>query len=255
MNITGERDDRPGGGPQRVGVAVADLATGLYATIAILAALAHRDRTGAGQYLDMALLDVQVAMMANINMNYLTSGKVPGRAGNAHPNVVPYQVFAAADGEMVLGIGNDGQFAKFCERAGCTLASDARFRKNADRVRHREQLIPLLADILQQRTVAQWVALLQPIGVPVGPINDIQQVFQHPQVLERGMQIELPHPLAGVVPLVASPIKLSATPASYERAPPTLGQHTWEVLEELGLDEAERRDLEARGIAGGAGIR
>jgi crotonobetainyl-CoA:carnitine CoA-transferase CaiB-like acyl-CoA transferase len=250
MSITGERDDRPGGGPQKVGVAVADLATGLYSTIAILAALAHRNRTGEGQYIDMALLDVQVAMMANMNMNYLASGQVPVRAGNAHANVVPYQVFTASDGQMVLGIGNDGQFAKFCELAGCELASDPRFRKNADRVRNREQLIPLLEAILRHKTVGQWVAALQPIGVPVGPINDIQQVFQDPQVMSRGMQIELPHPLAGAVPLVANPIKFSSTPLHYERAPPTLGQHTWEVLEELGLDEEQRRDLQARGIAG-----
>jgi crotonobetainyl-CoA:carnitine CoA-transferase CaiB-like acyl-CoA transferase len=251
MSITGERDDRPGGGPQKVGVAVADLATGLYSTIAILAALAHRNRTGEGQYIDMALLDVQVAMMANMNMNYLASGKVPVRQGNAHANVVPYQVFAAADGQLVLAIGNDGQFAKFCELAGCQLASDTRFRKNADRIRNREQLIPLLEAILRDKTVAEWVGLLQPIGVPVGPINDIQQVFQDSQVVSRGMQIELPHPLAGSVPLVANPIKFSRTPLHYEQAPPTLGQHTWEVLEELGLDETQRRDLEARGIAGG----
>ena len=249
MSITGERDDRPGGGPQKVGVAVADLATGLYSTIAILAALAHRDRTGQGQYIDMALLDVQVAMMANMNMNYLVSGKVPTRQGNAHANVVPYQVFDAADGRLVLAIGNDGQFAKFCELAGCSLAQDPRFRKNADRVRNREQLIPLLEGILRHKTVAQWVSSLQPIGVPVGPINNIQQVFAEPQVINRGMQVELPHPLAGTVPLVANPIKFSATPLRYEQAPPTLGQHTWEVLTELGLDAEQCRKLAARGIA------
>jgi crotonobetainyl-CoA:carnitine CoA-transferase CaiB-like acyl-CoA transferase len=249
MSITGERDDRPGGGPQKVGVAVADLATGLYSTIAILAALAHRDRTGAGQYIDMALLDVQVALIANMNMNYLASGKVPVRQGNAHANVVPYQVFTAADGQLVLAIGNDGQFAKFCELAGCELAGDPRFQKNADRVRNREQLIPLLEGILRHKTVAQWVRLLQPIGVPVGPINDIQQVFADPQVQSRGMRIDLPHPLAGSVPLVANPIKFSATPLQYERAPPTLGQHTWEVLEQLGVDEAQRQALGAKGIA------
>jgi crotonobetainyl-CoA:carnitine CoA-transferase CaiB-like acyl-CoA transferase len=249
MSITGERDDRPGGGPQKVGVAVADLATGLYSTIAILAALAHRERSGAGQYIDMALLDVQVALIANMNMNYLASGKVPVRQGNAHANVVPYQVFAAADGQLVLAIGNDGQFAKFCELAGCNLASDPRFQKNADRVRNREQLIPLLEAMLRHKTVAQWVHLLQPIGVPVGPINDIQQVFADPQVQSRGMRIDLPHPLAGSVPLVANPIKFSATPLHYELAPPTLGQHTWEVLEQLGVDEVQRQALQAQGIA------
>jgi crotonobetainyl-CoA:carnitine CoA-transferase CaiB-like acyl-CoA transferase len=249
MSITGERDDRPGGGPQKVGAAVADIGTGLYSTIAILAALAHRDRTGQGQYIDMALLDVQVAMMANMNMNYLVSGKVPTRQGNAHSNVVPYQVFDAADGRLVLAIGNDGQFAKFCELAGCQLSQDARFRKNADRVRNREQLIPLLEGILRNKTVAQWVGLLQPIGVPVGPINNIEQVFAEPQVMNRAMQVELPHPLAGTVPLVANPIKFSATPLRYAHAPPTLGQHTWEVLAELGLDAEQCRQLAARGIA------
>jgi len=248
MSITGERDDLPGGGPQKVGVAVADLATGLYATIAILAALAHRDRTGEGQYIDMALLDVQVAMIANMNMNYLVSGKVPGRQGNAHANVVPYQVFTAADGQLVLAIGNDGQFAKFCELAGSALAREPRFQKNADRVRNREQLIPLLRDVLRHKTVAQWVGLLQPIGVPVAPINDLAQVFEHPQVLDRGMKIELPHPLAGTVPLVANPIKFSATPVRYERAPPTLGQHTREVLQGLGVDEEQFRQLQAKGV-------
>jgi crotonobetainyl-CoA:carnitine CoA-transferase CaiB-like acyl-CoA transferase len=249
MSITGERDDQPGGGPQRVGIAVADLATGLYSTIAILAALAHRERTGEGQYIDMALLDVQVAMMANINMNYLLSGKVPGRQGNAHANVVPYQVFAAADGQLVLAIGNDGQFARFCELAGCALARDPRFQKNTDRVHNRAQLVPLLQEILKQKSVAQWVSLLQPIGVPVAPINDLEQVFQHPQVLARGMKIELQHSLTGTsVPLVANPIKLSATPITYERAPPTLGEHTDEVLAGLGVDEQQLRQLRAKGV-------
>lgn len=239
MSVTGEADGQPGGGPLRVGVAVADLSTGMYATVAILAALFHRARTGEGQYIDMALLDVQVSMNANMNMNYLISGRAPQRIGNAHANIVPYQVFDAADGQLVLAVGNDMQFAKFCEAAGCSLHQDARFRKNADRVRHREVVVPLIADVMHRRTVKQWVALLEPIGVPVGPINDLAQVFADPQVRSRGMQFELPHPLAGTVPTVANPIKMSATPPCYSAAPPLLGQHTREVLESLGINDAE----------------
>jgi crotonobetainyl-CoA:carnitine CoA-transferase CaiB-like acyl-CoA transferase len=248
MSITGEVEGRPGGGPQRVGVAVADLSTGLYATVAILAALFHRTRTGAGQHIDMALLDTQIAMSANMNMNYLVAGRAPRRMGNAHANIVPYQVFDAADGQLVLAVGNDSQFVKFCEAAGCALHQDARFGKNADRVRHREVIVPLLEAIMRKRTVAQWVALLEPIGVPVGPINDLAQAFAQPQVRSRGLQLELPHPLAGTVPSVANPIKMSATPMRYESAPPLLGQHTQEVLGQLGVDERELQALARDGV-------
>ena len=248
MSITGEGDGRPGGGPQRVGVAVADLTTGMYATVAILAALLHRTRSGEGQYIDMALLDVQVAMIANMNMNYLIAGRAPQRMGNAHANIVPYQVFDASDGQLVLAVGNDSQFAKFCEAAGCALHQDARFRKNADRVRHREVIVPLLAEIMRRRTVAEWVALLEPIGVPVGPINDLAQAFAQPQVKSRGLQIELPHPLAGSVPGVANPIRMSATPPRYESAPPLLGQHTREVLLSFGVEEAQIEALARDGV-------
>ncbi|HEY6642111.1 CaiB/BaiF CoA-transferase family protein [Povalibacter sp.] len=249
MSITGERDDLPGGGPQKVGVAAADITTGLYSTVAVLAALAHRSQTGEGQYIDMALLDVQVAIIANMNMNYLVSGKVPQRQGNAHANIVPYQVFTAADGELVLAVGNDSQFAKFCEAADCTFAQDPRYRKNADRVRNRAELVPLLEQVLQQRTVADWVALLEPLGVPVGPINDLAQVFEHPQVQSRMMRVDLPHPLAGSVPQVASPIKMSVTPPQYSSAPPTLGQHTREVLRErLDLSDEELARLVASAV-------
>jgi crotonobetainyl-CoA:carnitine CoA-transferase CaiB-like acyl-CoA transferase len=249
MSITGERDDLPGGGPQKVGVAVADITTGMYATVAILAALAYRERTGQGQYIDMALLDVQVAMIANMNMNYLVSGRVPTRQGNAHANIVPYQVFDASDGQFVLAIGNDGQFAKFCEAAGCTFAADPRFAKNADRVRNREILIPLLAEVLRRRTVDEWVQLLQPLGIPVGPINNLAQVFEHPQVQARAMRVEAPHPLSGTVPLVASPIKMSLTPPVPPVAPPTLGQHTREVLSKyLAIDDARYAELAAKRI-------
>jgi crotonobetainyl-CoA:carnitine CoA-transferase CaiB-like acyl-CoA transferase len=249
MSITGERDDLPGGGPQKVGVAVADITTGMYATVAILAALAHRTRSGQGQYIDMALLDVQVAMIANMNMNYLVSGRVPQRQGNAHANIVPYQVFDAADGQFVIAVGNDGQFAKFCEVAGCDFSSDVRFKKNADRVRNRDVLVPLLAEVMRKRTVHEWVDLLEPLGIPVGPINNLAQVFDHPQVKERGMRIDVPHPLSGTVPLVGSPIKMSLTPPMPTTAPPMLGQHTREVLlEHLAIDESRYMELKAKGI-------
>lgn len=248
MSITGERDQLPGGGPQKVGVAAADIMTGLYSTIAVLAALAHRTQTGEGQYIDMALLDVQVATLANMNMNYLVSGKLPQRQGNAHVNIVPYQVFDAADGQFVLAVGNDSQFARFCEATGRSFHTDARFRKNADRVRHRAILVPLLADVLRARPVAEWVALLEPLGIPVGPINDLSQVFAHPQVQHRGLRLDLPHPLSGSVPQVANPIKMSATPPSYKAPPPLLGQHTKEVLRErLGLSDEEIESLRTSG--------
>jgi crotonobetainyl-CoA:carnitine CoA-transferase CaiB-like acyl-CoA transferase len=248
MSITGERDDLPGGGAQKVGVAVADITTGMYATVAILAALVSRAQTGVGQYIDMALLDTQVSMIANMNMNYLVTGRAPKRFGNAHANIVPYQVFDAADGQFVLAVGNDGQFARFCEAAGCMFHRDPRFAKNADRVRHRDALVPLLAEVLRGRTVKAWVALLEPLGVPVGPINTLAQVFEHPQVQSRGMRFELPHPLAGAVPMVASPMRMSGTPVSYQSAPPTLGQHTDEVLRELGVSDAELARLRETGV-------
>jgi crotonobetainyl-CoA:carnitine CoA-transferase CaiB-like acyl-CoA transferase len=251
MSITGERDDLPGGGPQKVGVAVADITTGMYSTVAILAALAYRTQSGQGQYIDMALLDTQVAMIANMNMNYLISGKSPKRQGNAHANIVPYQTFEASDGQFVIAVGNDSQFAKCCEVAGSKLHEDARFKKNADRVRNREVLVQLLADVFKKRKVTEWIALLEPVGVPVGGINNIEQVFANPQVQARKMRVEVPHPLSGTVPLVASPIKMSATPPQYNQAPPTLGQHTSEVLTaKLGLSEAQLVDLRAKGILG-----
>jgi crotonobetainyl-CoA:carnitine CoA-transferase CaiB-like acyl-CoA transferase len=234
MSVTGERDDLPGGGPQKVGVAVADLFTGLYATVAVLAALRHRDATGQGQHIDMALLDTQVAMLANLGANYLTTGIAPKRAGNAHQNIVPYQVFAAADGHFILAVGNDSQYAKFCDVAGRPdLAQDARFIRNADRVRHREVLVPLLAAVINTRSKADWLSALEAAKVPCGAINNLAEVFADPQVQARGMAVAVPHPLTDALKLVASPIKMSATPPTVRRPPPLLGEHTDEVLAAL----------------------
>src|SRR6185295_15479788 len=224
MSVTGERDDLPGGGPQKVGVAVADLFTGMYASVAILAALRHRDATGQGQAVDMALLDTQVAMLANLGANFLATGAAPRRAGNAHQNIVPYQVFEVADGHMILAVGNDGQFARFCAVAGCSeLARDPRFARNADRVRHRAVLVPLLAATLKRRPRREWLEALEAAKVPCGPINDLADVFADPHVQARGMTVDVPHPLAGSVRLVSSPLTLSATPVRHDRAPPLLG--------------------------------
>jgi crotonobetainyl-CoA:carnitine CoA-transferase CaiB-like acyl-CoA transferase len=250
MSITGERDDLPGGGPQKVGVAFSDLMTGMYATVAILAALQHRNLSGEGQYIDMALLDVQVATMANMNINYLVSGVIPKRQGNAHANIVPYQVFRSQDGHLVLAVGNDRQFAKFCAVAGCAeLAADEHFATNAARIRNRETLVPLLQDVLLRRPTQEWITPLDAAGVPCGPINNIAQAFAHPQVQHRAMKVTLPHPQAGTVPSVANPIKMSATPIVYRSAPPTLGQHTQEILSTLGgLSEAEIAALATKGV-------
>ena len=250
MSVTGERDDLPGGGPQKVGVAVADLMTGMYATVAVLAALAHRERSGAGQHIDLALLDAQVAMLANQNMNYLTTGRSPQRAGNAHPNIVPYQTFASADGHLILAVGNDAQFRRFCELAGCAeLADDRRFASNRARVEHRADLLPLLEPRLRQRTTRDWIAALEAAGVPCGPINRLEEVFADPQVRHRGMVVEMAHPLSPHMPAVASPMRFSATPLGGAAPPPLLGQHSEEVLRErLGLSGAAIANLRAQGI-------
>ncbi|AOK23102.1 CoA-transferase [Burkholderia ubonensis] len=248
MSITGERDGEPGGGPQKAGVAISDLATGLYSTIAVLAALAHRDRTGEGQYIDMALLDVQVALLANMNTNFLASGKPPVRWGNAHPNIVPYQTFQTRDGWIIVAVGNDGQFRKFVEAGGrAELADDERFATNPARVRHRETLVPILADMVKTLDKDAWIAALEAAGVPCGPINDLEEVFDDEQVVARGMQVELPHPCGANVKLVRNPIRMSATPPDARSAPPLLGAHTDTVLRELlGYDDERIAALKAK---------
>jgi formyl-CoA transferase len=234
MSITGERDDLPGGGPQRVGVPIVDIMTGMYASIAVCAAIAHRAETGVGQHIDLALLDTQVAFLANQAMNYLATGEVPGRIGNAHPNIVPYQTFRTIDGNIILACGNDNLFNKFCEIAGCQeIARDERFATNAKRVENRAAITDLLAEVFKKRTTREWVAALEEAGVPNGPINNIKQVFEEPQVIARGMRVDMPHPTAGTVPLVASPMRFSATPVEYRLPPPTLGQHTDEILRDV----------------------
>jgi len=250
MSVTGERDDLPGGGPQKAGVALTDLMTGMYSTIAILAALTHRDRSGEGQYIDMALLDVQVAMLANMGSNYLNSGKAPKRWGNAHANIVPYQTFACADGYIIVATGNDGQYQKFVEVGGRPdLATHERYATNPLRVQNRDELVPILADMVKQKARDWWIEQLEAVGVPCGPINDLHDVFQNPQVQARGMMVEAPHPTAGKVKLVRNPMRLSASPAETNVAPPLLGQHTDEVLRELlGRSEADIAALRTQGI-------
>ncbi|BCD85477.1 CoA transferase [Pseudomonas solani] len=238
MSLTGRSDVEEGAGPVKVGVALTDILTGLYSSVAILAALTARETTGRGQHIDMALLDVQVACLANQAMNFLTTGNPPRRLGNAHPNIVPYQDFPTADGDFILTVGNDGQFRKFCEVAGHReWADDSRFSSNKARVANRAELIPLIRQATVFKTTAEWVAALEEVGVPCGPINDLAAVFEDPQVLARGLKVELPHALSGLVAQVASPLRLSDTPVEYRLAPPRLGEHTDEVLARvLGLD-------------------
>ncbi|EME71561.1 acyl-CoA transferase/carnitine dehydratase [Paramagnetospirillum caucaseum] len=246
MSLTGEAE----GQPMKVGVALTDIFTGMYAGFAVLAALARRDRTGEGGHIDLALLDVQVAVLANQAANYLVGGTVPRRLGNAHPNIVPYQAFATADGHIILAVGNDGQFRRFCETAGRPdLGSNPRYATNVERVRNRAELVPTLEALLAARSSAEWIAALETAGVPCGPINDLAGVFADPQVIHRGLRTRLDHPLAGGIDLVANPIRLDGAQAVSGRAPPLLGADTAEVLADLlGLDAAEMARLKAAGV-------
>ena len=249
MSVTGEPDEVLGGGPQKVGVAVVDILTGLYATNAILAALLHRAKSDQGQHIDIALLDVQVATLANQAGNYLLSGNVPQRMGSAHPSIVPYQPFACADGHVMLAIGNDGQFTSLCRAAGqAAIASDERFATNAMRVRHRAELLEVLTPLMRQHGAERWCELAQQEGFPCGPINTIDRVFRDPQVRAREMHIQMNSPSYGALDLVASPMRLSASPVSYRRAPPSLGQDSHEVLRELQYSDDEIDSLRDSGV-------
>lgn len=250
MSITGERDGQPGAGPQKVGIAVTDVLTGMYASVAILAALNHAERTGQGQYIDMALLDTIVAFNANQIVSFFCSGNIPKRYGNAHAQVVPYEVFPTSDGHIILAIGNDGQFKRFCEVAGCAqLADEERFKTNSARIIHRAELIPLIADVMRTRTKKEWIAVLEAATVPCGPINNMKEVFEDPQVRHRDLRVDIPHPLGGTAPVVRSPLRLSETPVDYRIAPPLLGQHTDEVLKGvLGKSDADIAQLRSAGL-------
>ncbi|MHC8865147.1 CaiB/BaiF CoA transferase family protein [Arenicellales bacterium IMCC57338] len=250
MSITGEEEDTVGAGPQKVGVAIADIVTGLYCASAIQAALISRENTGIGQYIDMSLLDCQVAILANQAMMYLGAGQVPSRMGNAHPNIVPYQVFATEDGHMIIAVGNDSQFEQLCCLLGCPeIAKDPSFSTNQQRVANRVSLIKILSDQLVDKTTSEWLALLESVGVPCGKINAIDETLNDPQVQHRQMRVCADHESIGRVDLLGSPIKLSETPTTVNRAPPTLGQHTDEVLTQvLDYSEEQVNQLRADGV-------
>ena len=250
MSLTGGPDELPGGGPAKVGLAVCDVITGIYSSFAVMTALAERERSGEGQHIDMSLLDTTIATISHINMNYLIGGIIPRRMGTGHPSIVPYQMFQAKDGPMVVAVGNDGQFGKLCAQLGHPeLAQDQRFLTNPLRVKHRDALIPQLEVAFVQKTASEWIASLTQLGVPCGPLNNIQQVFDDPHVKSRGVQVQIPHPRAGSVPALANPVRLSVTPPEYNRPAPLLGEHTHEVLSTvLGLSEAEISQLSAEEV-------
>jgi crotonobetainyl-CoA:carnitine CoA-transferase CaiB-like acyl-CoA transferase len=236
MSVTGEADGLPGGGPQKVGVPIIDIMTGMYAAIGTLAAVARRNETGEGEYIDLAMLDVSAAMLANQAMNYLVSGTVPVRRGNKHPNIQPQDVFPVADGHIVLAVGNDEQFARFAEAVGrAELADDDRFTTNAARVTHLGDLVPLIKDRLALKNTDEWLEIFRAANVPCGPINTLDRVFEEPQIKHREMLRSLPHPLAGEVKQVVSPLKFRNAPLSYHRPPPLLGEHTKEILQALAM--------------------
>jgi crotonobetainyl-CoA:carnitine CoA-transferase CaiB-like acyl-CoA transferase len=250
MSVTGKPDAEPGGGPVKVGVAMADLCSGLYATVGILAALNSRNATGRGEHIDVSLLDVQVAMLANQSLNYLTSGVSPTRLGNAHPNIVPYEAFKTSDGHIVLAVGNDAQFARFCKLAGQPeLNADTRFATNPERVKHRAILGPIITQLMQQQSTAWWLEHLNAAGVPCGPVNSIEDVFADEQVQARCLRLDLPHSVAGTVPSVASPLVFGSARSTSNQAPPVLGEHTDGVLGGLlGLTAGALADLRKAGV-------
>ncbi len=250
MSLTGVPEGEPGAGPQKIGVAVADLMTGMYAVSGVLAALLAREKSGVGQHIDLALFDTQVAWLANQAMNYLVGGEVPKRLGTAHPNIVPYQSFKTADGYLMLAVGNDRQFASFCQTAGAPeIADDPRFTSNAARVAARATLVPICQGLLIQHSTDHWLAAFAAANVPCGPINDLQRVFEHPQALHRGLRFELTDALGASVPQVANPLRFSDTPIQYQQAPPNLGEHTRAILQrELAISDADLADLFAAGV-------
>ncbi|MGW0827383.1 CaiB/BaiF CoA transferase family protein [Streptomyces sp. NPDC002845] len=249
MSVTGERDDRPGGGPQKVGVPIVDLTTGTYAAVAVLAALAHRSQTGLGDHIDLAMLDVQVATLANQAMNHLVDGRIPARTGNSHPNIQPQDVYTCKDGGLAVAVGNDGQFVRFCEALGLDgLAGDERFATNRARVRNLAELRPLIASVLAGETRRHWIERLDRAGVPCGTVNTVDEVLADEQVQHRGMVVDVPHPLTGSVRLVASPLRFANSPLALEQPPPLLGQHTDEVLRDLGVEACEIKALREEGV-------
>mgnify|MGYP001095613044 FL=1 len=250
MSLTGKPDSEPGGEPMKFGLAISDLTTGMYATIAILAAIEHRHLSGQGQHIDMSLLDCSVSLTSYMSMNYFLSGKVPQRMGNVHTNIVPYQVFRCKEGNIILAVGNDTQFRDLCTALGMPeLATDDRFARSFDRVKNRETLIALLEAPIMNRTMMEWVDIFEKNNVPCGPIYSLDQVFEDKQVKQREMKISLPHDVGVDVPTVASPIRMSQTPVSLEKSAPILGHHTQAILqEELGLTHEQIEGLKARGI-------
>lgn len=250
MSLTGGPDELPGGGPAKVGLAICDVITGIYSSFAVITALAEREKSGVGQHIDMSLLDTTIATISHINMNYLVGGIIPKRMGTGHPSIVPYQMFQAKDGPMVVAVGNDGQFGKLCALLGrAELAKDPRFLTNPLRVKHRDDLVPQLEAAFTQKTADEWISSLTQLGVPCGPLNNIQQVFADPHIKSRGMQINIPHPRAGSVPGLANPARLAETPPQYERPAPLLGEHTHEILRGvLGLSDAEINQLASEKI-------